>query len=338
MKLSYMKGVLLCLVATLSWGVMFPVMTSALKHMDAFTFTALRYSIAGAAFVALLVAREGRKGLDLKGENTWLLWFLGSAGFAGFGFLVFLGQRVAGPTGALTASAVMATMPMLGLLVNWALRKGRPTLTTFALIVLSFVGVLLVLSKGDPAAILRNPGDFMANIPIVLGALCWVIYTVGASYFPHFSPVKYTAVTTLFGLTTIYAVVVALSYLGVIRPDFSQALVLWPHLLYMALVAGFIGVLSWNSGNKIITPMNGVLFMDVVPTTAFTVSVWLGVMPVRAQIFGGLITATALVLNNLHQRNRLAKAAALAAAQASPKAYVEAAMSQSRSRPVVVES
>jgi len=34
-----------------------------------------------------------------------------------------------------------------------------------------------------------------------------------------------------------------------------------PHLLYMSLVAGFIGVLSWNMGNKIITPLNGVLFI-----------------------------------------------------------------------------
>ncbi|WP_269975583.1 hypothetical protein [Dickeya lacustris] len=44
-------------------------------------------------------------------------------GFAGFGFLVFLGQHLAGPSGALTASIMMATMPMLGLLTIWALKK-----------------------------------------------------------------------------------------------------------------------------------------------------------------------------------------------------------------------
>ncbi len=38
-----------------------------------------------------------------------------------------------------------------------------------------------------------------------------------------------------------------------------------PHLLYMSLIASFIGVLCWNIGNKITTPLNGILFTDVVP-------------------------------------------------------------------------
>jgi drug/metabolite transporter (DMT)-like permease len=126
MNTSYTKGVLCCLAATLSWGAMFPVMTGALTRVDPFTLTSLRYSLAGAAFVLLVFAREGRAGLSLRGERAWLVWLLGSAGFGGFGFLVFLGQQLAGPDGALTASIMMATMPMLGILVNWALRKAAP--------------------------------------------------------------------------------------------------------------------------------------------------------------------------------------------------------------------
>ena len=43
MQTSYLRGVLFCLVATVSWGCMFPVMTSALTQMDPFNFTAIRY-------------------------------------------------------------------------------------------------------------------------------------------------------------------------------------------------------------------------------------------------------------------------------------------------------
>jgi len=75
-----------------------------------------------------------------------------------------------------------------------------------------------------------------------------------------------------------------------------------PHLIYMALVAGLMAVLCWNIGNRIITPTNGVLFMDVVPVTAFLVSALNGVLPTHMQIIGAAITATALVLNNLNQR------------------------------------
>jgi drug/metabolite transporter (DMT)-like permease len=44
MQTSYLRGVPFCLVATVSWGCMFPVMTSALTQMDPFNFTAIRYS------------------------------------------------------------------------------------------------------------------------------------------------------------------------------------------------------------------------------------------------------------------------------------------------------
>lgn len=308
---SYLKGVLFCLIATISWGTMFPVMTHALAVIDPFTFTAMRYTIAGAAFLLLLHAKEGAAAFRLNGERLGLAWLFGTAGFAGFGFLVFYGQQLAGPSGALTASIMMATMPLLGLLVNWLLRGVKPPLFSFVFIALSFCGVVLVITKGDIVGVLMRPHHYAANVPLVVGALCWVLYTVGASYFPKWSAYKYTAVTTALGLTSIYAVVAVLLLSDAIRMPTTMAV--WsilPHLVYMALVAGFIGVLSWNMGNKIITPLNGVLFMDVVPTTAFIVSALTGVVATEAQITGGVCTATALILNNLFQRRRMACAAA----------------------------
>ncbi|OIQ89411.1 EamA-like transporter family protein [mine drainage metagenome] len=306
MHKDYLKGVFFCLVATLAWGGMFPVMTDALKNIDPFTFTALRYSIAGTVFIFLLYSREGSDSLKLKHERILLLWALGTAGFAGFGFLVFWGQQLAGASGALTASIMMATMPLLGLLVNWVIRGVRPPIFSFGFITLSFFGVALVITKGHIADIFSTPQNYSANIPLILGALCWVVYTVGASFFPKWSPYRYTAVTTLLGLTSIFVIVFILIGASYIKlPTAPAVIAITPHLLYMSLVAGFIGVLSWNLGNKIITPMNGVLFMDVVPVTAFTISTFNGIVPENSQILGACITATALIFNNLYQRRRM---------------------------------
>src|SRR5690348_12903887 len=85
---KYSRGVALCLIATLSWGGMFPVMTRALRHIDPFTFTCMRYAIAGVVFALLLARREGRAGFSLRGARVGLAWFFGTAGFAGFQFLV----------------------------------------------------------------------------------------------------------------------------------------------------------------------------------------------------------------------------------------------------------
>lgn len=308
MSTSYTRGMLFCLAATLSWGAMFPVMTSALARVDPFTLTSLRYSIAGAAFL-LLVAREGRASLRLRGERAWLAWLLGSAGFGGFGFLVFLGQQLAGGNGALTASIMMATIPMLGILVNWLLRKVVPPGWSVAFMGLSFCGVVTVITKGDFGSLLHTPGNYGAYLLIILGALCWVIYTVGASYFPQWSPYRYTAITTALGMTSVLAVNAILYASGLVALPSADALTFaLPHLLYMAFGAGFLGVLCWNLGNNILTPLNGVLFMDVVPVTAFAISAAQGTVPTPMQVLGGVLTASALVLNNVYMRRRLVAA------------------------------
>ncbi len=304
---AYIKGLICCLLATLSWGGMFPVMTHALNYLDPFNFTTLRYGIAGIAFALLLWFREGHSAFRLKGERWGLAWLLGTLGFAGFGFLVFLGQHLAGPGGALTASIMMATMPMLGLLAIWALKKVRPRGSTFAFILLSFSGVVLVITNGNVAAVLHSPVNLTANLLLIAGALCWVLYTIGGSYFPAWSPVRYTTLTTLLGMISVLIIDLLLTATGVISvPGIASVTMVIPDLLYMALVAGLIAVLCWNVGNRIITATNGVLFMDVVPVTAFVVSALNGVVPTNVQITGAVITATALVLNNLNQR-KLAK-------------------------------
>ncbi|WP_437888497.1 DMT family transporter [Phytobacter sp. V91] len=308
MKNSYSKGLICCLLATVSWGAMFPVMTDALQYIDPFNFTTIRYAIAGAAFALILLCMEGSSGFSLKGERWGLAWLLGTFGFAGFGFLVFLGQKMAGPSGALTASIMMATMPMLGLLTVWLLKKSRPHASTFGFILMSFAGVILVITNGNAADVMNSPLNLTANLLLIAGALSWVLYTVGGSYFPHWSPVRYTTMTTLLGMISVATIDAALVMTGnIAAPTLSTVSLVIPHLLYMALVAGLMAVLCWNIDNKIITPTNGVLFMDVVPVTAFIVSALNGVVPTSIQLAGAGITATALILNNLNQR-KLAQA------------------------------
>jgi drug/metabolite transporter (DMT)-like permease len=311
---NYSRGVLYCLIATVSWGAMFPVMNSALLYIDPFTFTSLRYAIAGLVFLGLLIWREGTAALRLTGERIGLAWFFGTAGFAGFGFLVFLGQQMAGKEGALAAAITMATQPMLGLLVNWIIRKVAPPLYSFLFILLSFCGVVLVVTKGDLLLYTHEPQSLTSNALILLGALCWVTYTMGATFFPKWSAYKYTTVTTGLGLTSVFTINGMLYLTGTVAvPTLQNITSILPHLAYMSLIAGFVGVLCWNMGNKILTPLNGVLFMDVVPLTAFIISALQGMVPTSAQLLGGSFTALALVLNNVYLRTRQNKAKEISA-------------------------
>lgn len=305
---DYSKGVMFCLMAAVAWGVLFPVMNQALLRIDPFTFTMLRYLIAGLAFLGVMLWREGKAALQLSGERIGLIWLFGTIGFAGFGFLVFLGQQMSGPQGALSASIMMATQPMMALLLNWVVRKTAPPKVSFFFILLSFCGVSLVISQGNPLAIMHTPQNFGADMLILAGGLCWVIYTFGAHLFPHWSPYRYTSVTNLFGFVSILAITLTLYATGLVPvPRMANVVSITPHLLYASLIAGLLAVLLWNVGNKIITPMNGMLFMDVIPVTAFIISSFSGTIPSTVQIVGASLSAAALVLNNIAMRKNTAQ-------------------------------
>jgi drug/metabolite transporter (DMT)-like permease len=298
-----LRGIVFAIAATILMGAMFPVMTDALAHIDPFTFTSLRYLIAGAFFLALLLKREGVAALDLTRGQVWRGWLLGSVGFCGFGSFVFLGQQLAGREGALTASIMMATQPMMGLLLNAALSRKPPRIVSLCFVLLSFFGGILVVTKGDVAALLHEPQNFTADGLIVFGALCWVIYSFGATGFKHWSALKYTTVTVWLSLITIIGLnIVLLASRALSVPSTGDLRAILPNLLYMGPVAGFLAILMWNLANKILTPTNAVLFMDIVPLTAFTVSSLTGVVPTAAQIVGGAVTGGALILNNLYLR------------------------------------
>jgi hypothetical protein len=157
---------------------------------------------------------------------------------------------------------------------------------------------------------LHAPQHYAANALIVVGALCWVVYTFGATYFKEWSPLRYTTMTIWLGLTTIIGLnLVLFAVHAVPVPRLAALGAIVPHLLYMGLWAGFVGILSWNLGNRILTPMNGMLFMDVVPMTTFVASALAGVVATPFQIAGACMTGTALVLNNLYLRRRARKLA-----------------------------
>lgn len=307
-KPQYSKGAFLCLTAALSWGAMFPVMGHVLRYVDPFLFAGLRYGLAGIAFVWLLVAREGRGALSLKGERVFLAWSFGTAGFAGFGFLAFVGQQLAGPDGVLTAAIIMAMQPLLSLLVVGLFRRIAPPAYSFLFMVVSFAGIVLVITKGD-WTFTHGMQHYGANVLILLGALCWVLYTVGATFFPTWSPVRYTTLSTLLGVASVAAITAVLYATKLVPIPTSGAMVeIIPDLAYMSGVAGFIGLLAWNSGTKILAPINAMLFINVVPLTAFVISALQGNVPTTVQIAGACLTAAALIGNNVYSRHRAAVA------------------------------
>jgi drug/metabolite transporter (DMT)-like permease len=301
-------GAVFCLVAGTSWGAQFPIAGSALKLIDPFYFTLLRYIAVSLILVLLLILSEGTNALRLEGK-AGRAWFFGTMAFTVYNFLVFLGQKTAGPSGAVLASIMMALMPIISVLVVWTYKKTTPSKFTMVCILLAFAGVSMVIMKGDISAFLSTSGNLAPALLILAGVFGWVIYTVGGTTFT-WSPLRYTTLSCILGTASALVLVVLATVAGYLTvPDLDTMFTIRWEMAYMIVVSGVLALLTWNAGNRALTPINGILFINLVPVTTFVISILSGYNMSRVEMIGAVITIGALVANNLYQRKATAATA-----------------------------
>ena len=313
MKDKIVMGALFCLVAGITWGAQFPIAGSALKLIDPFYFTLLRYMAVSLILVLLLILSEGTKALSFEGKAR-KVWFFGTMAFTVYNFLVFLGQKTAGPSGAVLASIMMALMPITSVLVMWVYKKTTPSRFTMTCILIAFLGVSMVITKGDISVLSSTSGNLIPALLILTGVFGWVIYTVGGSSF-NWSPLRYTTLSCILGTASALVLVVLATVAGYLKvPDLETVSTIRWEMAYMIVISGVLAVFSWNAGNRALTPINGILFINLVPVTTFVMSILSGYNMSRLEVIGAVITIGALVSNNLYLRKLIRNKSAVLAA------------------------
>ena len=291
-------GVLFATTTALVWGGQFVVGKSALQTIDAFPLSTVRYALAAALWLLVLVALEGRGSLRLDGRG-WRLFWLGSLGFAGFNLFAYTGLAHARPE---TASLIVALGPLLTALVLWHRTKVRPAPATFALLGVALLGVALVVSAGHPSSILHGALGW-GEVLVLAGVLSFILYSLGAAEFASYSPLRYTALTASLGWLTIAgATLIGIATGLVAAPTAAQLTSVWPQIMYLAIPGAFVAVLTWNAAIKAIGPQNAVLFSNLIPVTTFAIEIARGYRPNAAELLGAALTIGALVASNLLSR------------------------------------
>jgi drug/metabolite transporter (DMT)-like permease len=167
----------------------------------------------------------------------------------------------------------------------------------------ALLGVVLVITKGDPGSILHGQGHG-GDLLVFIGAACWVVYTLGArTRFPDFSPLRYTTLTAATGTLTIVAVTAVVTLAGAADvPSVADVTAVWWQVIYIFAAGAVIAVLAWNEGVRRIGPANGALFMNLVPVVAFAIAIAGGYRPGAFELAGAVLTIAALTAANLAGR------------------------------------
>lgn len=299
------------LVTALAWGGMFTIAKSAFQYLDPFRLTSARFLVASLIFVIILAVKEGPRSLVPR-RRVGSLWAIGTVGFAGFNLLMYQGLSYATPQ---HISLIMATLPMVTLFVMWARTKKRPPLIVFWLAALALVGIAMVLGNGNPLVVLE--GGLNIGVPLTLaGVVAWVVYTTARPSYPELSLLRFTTYTMLLGTISVVAITTAVTWQESSLTLQQVADAFWP-IMYMAIPASVVAVLTWNYAVATLGATNGVLFMNLVPIVALSIEAFRGHQPSGGQAAGVALTLLALLAINAVSRKEARKGSPSAVPQLS---------------------
>ena len=204
-----------------------------------------------------------------------------------------LGYYAAQSISAVNIGILNALIPLLTVLLSLWLLRDTPTLGIATGSVLSFAGLLWLVSEGQPARLLAQ-GISQGDLLMMLSVFTYALYGV---------LLKRWSLPFSGWLMLYLQMSAALLWL---LPDFlrsdSWALTAdnLPLVLYAALPASLLGTLFWLQGVRHLGANRTAIFMNLLPlfTTLFAV-LWLGEQLQSYHLWGGSLTLLGVLLCQL---------------------------------------
>ncbi|MFC4076651.1 DMT family transporter [Salinithrix halophila] len=257
-----MSNLLKMVLVAMFWAGLYPIGHHATETMHPIAVAFYRFLFTTLCLMPILFWKERHTWKIQK--NEWVpLLLLGMTGIFSYNSFFFMGLQSAG---AVKSAVIIAAIPMVTTVFTRLLYKDRLTVRQIIGVILSFSGVICVVTEGNLQGITQvNTGDIW-----LLGAvLTFSIYTLlGKRFMASMSPLKTTTYATFFG--TIYFAFTVIW----VRPPSIQTFTLgqWSALLYMAIFATVIAFVWWNDGVSTLGPGVTAIFLNLVPVFTFIFS------------------------------------------------------------------
>jgi drug/metabolite transporter (DMT)-like permease len=232
---------LLLALANLLWSGNWIAGRALRDSFDPVSLNFWRWAIATLALAPFALPALRGQGALLR-RHAGILLILSLTGIAVFQSLVYLGLR---STTAVNAVLINSSIPLFILLCSWVIERERASPRQIAGMLVSLAGILVILSRGRPGALLElevHAGDAW----ILLAMPVWGIYSVLLKRRPpELGGLPFLFVISLAGVVMLlpFAALVA-AQRPLALPTAAEAL----GVLYMGLMASVVAFICWNRG------------------------------------------------------------------------------------------
>jgi drug/metabolite transporter (DMT)-like permease len=257
-------------VASLFWSGNHIMGRAVAGHVPPLALSTLRWLLA-AAILWLFARRRIARDWPVIRQNFWVLFFLSITGGALFSGLQFGGLQL---TTALNVSVMNSLVPVLIAAVGAIMFGDRLTRRQLLGVTVSLVGVLVIISRLDPAILTKlafNWGDII----ILFNLVVWAVYSVSLRLRP---PIHGTSFLFVFCLIS---AILTLPFFAAEHFWWGFRLQATPltafAIVFVAIVATIGAIGLWNRGVELIGANRSGIFLHLIPVyTALLTGVLLG--------------------------------------------------------------
>ena len=163
------------LAAVVIWGASFIATKIALREVSPLTVVWLRFAVGVAVLGATVAAR--RQLARVRPADLLVFALLGAVGIT---FHQWLQSTALVTSQASTSGWIIASAPVFIAVLGCLVLRERLSGLQAAGIALAALGVVAVVTRGDPAALLRGSFGAPGDVLIVLSSLNWAVFSVAS--------------------------------------------------------------------------------------------------------------------------------------------------------------
>ncbi len=164
----------------------------------------------------------------------------GAVGVAGFNSLIYMAMQT---TTAINAVLVNSCIPVIIVLISWAMYNDRLSLRQYVGVSISLCGVLLIISRGELSTLLQfhfNRGDIL----VFIAAIFWALYSANLKKYPQgLHPLAYQMGIVITGLIILLPLYLLEIHTGKTMIVSTGSIVT---IIYVALFASVLAFIFWN--------------------------------------------------------------------------------------------